>query len=118
MLDDDHVAQLVEHVHAVPNSAGMIEEYQTKVAERKAVKLETLAAGRDTMPALIRDASFEVAQGHVVETIIKKVRDDQIDLLVVGARRLGRIGRLLGSTTEGLLAQCPCSLLIVHDADD
>ena len=52
------------------------------------------------------------------DEIIDKVKSADVDLLVLSSRKLGVIGRLLGSTTESLLSRCPCSLLIVHDQPD
>jgi nucleotide-binding universal stress UspA family protein len=54
----------------------------------------------------------------VVKQLVETVNSTAADLIVVGARNLGPIGRLLGSTTEGLLARCPCSLLVVHPSDE
>ena len=118
-IDEEHIEQLAEHAHpSVPNSAGLIEDYRSTIAKQRAEKLAELGSGREGLPSIVKNATPKVAQGHVVESIVKEVTHNAIDLVVVDARRLGRLGRLLGSTTEGLLAHCPCSLLVIHQHDE
>lgn len=117
-MDEEHIEQLAAHAHpSVPNSDGLIEDYRSTIALQTAAKMDELARGREGLPSIVKNATPRVAQGHVVESIVKEVTSDNIDLVVVDARRLGRLGRLLGSTTEGLLAHCPCSLLVIHQHD-
>ena len=114
-MDESYLEQLARGHHpSVPNAAALLAEYRQAVGRQRESFANRLRGVLDRMPQLIRHATQEVAQGHVVEKICEHVRRDAIDLTVVGARRLGQIRRLFGSTTEGLLIQCPCSLLIVH----
>lgn len=92
----------------------VLEEYRANVAMQKSRCHERLAADREGLPTLVREAEPVVVQGHTLEEIVEFVNRNAIDLVVVNARQLGPMRRLLGSTTEGLLAQCPCSMLIVH----
>ncbi|MCA9101488.1 MAG: universal stress protein [Pirellulales bacterium] len=57
-----------------------------------------------------------VAEGHPSQRILETIRDEQIDLVVLGAHGRGMIDRLLvGSTSEKVLAHAPCSVLIVRE---
>jgi nucleotide-binding universal stress UspA family protein len=57
-----------------------------------------------------------VREGHPSQQILETIKDEQIDLVVLGAHSHGIIGRLLiGSTSENVLAHAPCSVLIVRE---
>ncbi len=116
----ENVERLVESAHAsIPNAAGLIDEYKSCLTDQLAIRQRQLRDSRDaSLPQIVRDALCKVTQGHVVDEIVREVQNEDVDLVVVGARRLGRVERLLGSTTESLLFQCPCSLLIVPEARD
>ena len=114
-MDSQHLSALAEQPFV--DSENLVHEYREHVARRTTSTLDRLESAREGLPQIVRSAQAVVAQGHVVEQIVKKVREDKIDLLVVSARKLGRVRRLLGSTTEALLIQCPCSLLIVHQQE-
>ena len=116
-MSNESVEQLVESAHAsVPNAAQLIDEYRSCLTDQLAIRQRQLRDSRDeSLPQLVREALCKVSQGHVVDEVLREVQNEDIDLVVVGARRLGRVERLLGSTTEALLSQCPCSLLIVPE---
>ena len=55
----------------------------------------------------------QVTQGHPAEEIIRKAREDQVDLIVVG--RLGmsrREARTLGSIAQHVLSHAPCPVMV------
>ncbi|CAN5884991.1 universal stress protein TB31.7 [soil metagenome] len=55
-------------------------------------------------------------EGHAVPTLIEVAEHAQ--LLVVGRRGLGRVGRLfLGSVSSGLLHHAHCPVAVIHDED-
>ena len=91
--------------------------YVQQIEQERQRAEETLLRLRDQLPALFHAQPPLVVHGHVVEQIIKTVEAEAIDLVVVGARQLGPLARLLGSTTEGLLLQAPCAILLVHGQD-
>jgi len=67
------------------------------------------------LPAMFRDRAPILAEGHPAKQILHVIDEEAADLVVVGARGLGAIQRLLvGSTSEHLLAHAPCSVLIVR----
>ena len=118
MIDDGRYDSLPEDVSTtIPDFPSLLEEYRAELANERAEKLAQLRECRNKLTGRFRDAETKVTSGHIVERIVKEVEDQDIDLVVVGARRLNALGRLLGSTTERLLYQCPCSLLVVHEAD-
>jgi len=58
----------------------------------------------------------EVQPGPAAETICDCARSVSATLMVVGARRHGKLGKLLlGSTTETVLRNAPCAVLVVPD---
>ena len=57
----------------------------------------------------------EMIEGNPAETIIKVARSRNTDLIIMGARGLGKLsGLLLGSTSQKVLALAPCPVLIVR----
>jgi nucleotide-binding universal stress UspA family protein len=83
-------------------------------SEREAKKQEMLAYRRQ-LPESFQQSQPLVAEGHPAEQILRAIDTVDADLVVLGARGLGRWGRLLiGSTSEKVLAHAPCSVLIVR----
>jgi nucleotide-binding universal stress UspA family protein len=67
------------------------------------------------LPAIFEGREPLVIAGHAGEQILKAIDANQIDLIVVGARRQGAVRRLLlGSVSEYILTHAPCSVLVVH----
>lgn len=92
--------------------------YEQEIGGARAQAMELLVDLQHQLPSAMNAFAPEIAIGHVVEQIVRCVEKEQIDLVVVGGRCRGRVSRLLGSTTEGLLLQAPASLLVVHAHDD
>jgi nucleotide-binding universal stress UspA family protein len=60
-----------------------------------------------------------VAPGEPEDTVLKVAREHGADLIVVGVRPSGRVGRLIsGSTTEALLRHAACCVLTVPELTD
>lgn len=75
---------------------------------------EGAAARAEIEPLLPDDADLTVLRGDAVRSIRKAVEATPATALVVGAQGRGRIHRLiLGSTTEEILAELPCTLVVV-----
>ncbi len=57
----------------------------------------------------------EMIEGTPAETILNVARSRNSDLIIMGARGLGKLsGLLLGSTSQKVLALAPCPVLIVR----
>ena len=85
--------------------------------ERQAHRNE-LAALIQQLPAPFHGHEPIVAEGHTAEQILKAIAAESIDLVVLGARGLGAISRVLvGSTSAKVLSHAPCSVLIVRQPE-
>lgn len=68
-----------------------------------------------TMPSFFLGQEPLVAVGHAAQKILGIADQERADLIVVGARRLGTLGRLyLGSTSEQVVTNASCSVLVVR----
>jgi nucleotide-binding universal stress UspA family protein len=68
------------------------------------------------LPAIFAGREPLVAVGHAAEQVLAAIAAHRIDLVVVGARRIGPIQRLLlGSTSTQVVAHAPCSVLVVRN---
>jgi nucleotide-binding universal stress UspA family protein len=53
-------------------------------------------------------------EGHVVEEILKTAKEENVDLIVIGARGLSTIKEvLLGSVSHGVTLRAPCPVLLM-----
>lgn len=76
---------------------------------------ENLLGWCGELPAVFQEHSPLVIVGHARQEIVKAIETEKADLVVVGARGMNVMGRLLlGSTSEHLLMHAPCSILIVR----
>jgi nucleotide-binding universal stress UspA family protein len=100
-----------------PDYQRFADEYERIIAREKERVIDRLSEVQRQLPSSFQQRPPIIRSGHVVKQLVETVESEKVDLLVVGARNLGPIGRLLGSTTEGLLARCPCSLLIAHPSE-
>lgn len=70
---------------------------------------------RGSLPPCFTSEQLIVAEGRPAEEILAQVREKAIDLVVMGSYSSGSFRRLLlGSTTEQVLREAPCSVLIVR----
>ena len=92
----------------------MTREYIASLEQRKEACLSKLGDELGELPGVLRSATTKAVQGHVVECLVEEAETAAADMIVVSARKMTAFGRFLGSTTEGLLAHCPCSILICH----
>lgn len=68
---------------------------------------------------LAGQVSTVVAPGEPEDMVLQVAREQGADLIVVGVRPSGRMGRLIsGSTTEALLRHGPCCVLTVPEPRD
>ena len=62
------------------------------------------------------ESEMKVANGDPAEEILKEARQGGYDLLIVGTRGLGPVGRLLlGSVSSKVADRSPCPVLVVSE---
>lgn len=82
--------------------------------ERRAELAGVLAQAEADLSRSVGAVERSVVMGHPGEEILAAASEPGVDLVVVGARGLGAIKRLvLGSVSERVLHHAPCSVLIV-----
>jgi nucleotide-binding universal stress UspA family protein len=70
---------------------------------------------RAALPSCFTNEQLIVAEGRPAEEILKQLREKAIDLVVMESRKAGSLKRmLLGSTSEQVLRESPCSVLIIR----
>jgi nucleotide-binding universal stress UspA family protein len=86
-------------------------EHQQHLLESRR-ELERLCA---TLPPCFTSERIVIAEGRPAEEIVAQVREKAIELVVMGSCSSSSVRRLLlGSTTEQVLREAPCSVLIVR----
>ena len=95
--------------------AYLFPEAIAQAAERRKVELEAvLTRARDDFAGRAREVELRVVVGHPADALVRAAADPDIDLVVVGARGLGRFTRLLlGSVSERVLHHATCPVLVV-----
>lgn len=111
-------------VHVIESPAARVwpdvpmpSELVERAAERGRAVLEAAVdtARKTTLGEAIR-ISTETFTAGVVPTLIDLSKDS--DMIVVGCRGLGAIGRrLLGSVSTGLVQHAKCPVAVIHDED-
>jgi len=99
-------------------AAGMVRQaIEDIVEERRAALEQALATTAQLFAGAVKTVEKEVVVGHPVAEIIGAAARPDVDLVVVGARGLGAIQRLLlGSVSEGVLRHGDRPVLIVKTA--
>ena len=60
------------------------------------------------------EVESEFAEGNPVDVIMKKSKEGKFDLIIMGARGLSTLKKILvGSVSEGVIKNAPCPVLIV-----
>jgi len=102
------------HVYSI----GVLEISPTPVHEfieaiRK-VGAGILADGEKRVKAEGVQVETLLIEGHAVEQIVKACKEGRFDLIVMGARGLSRIKKmLLGSVSDGVVRHACCPVLVV-----
>ncbi len=83
----------------------------------KQTKLAELAACCRQLPPPFQGQPPLVFEGHAAEEILRVIGTEQIDLVALGTHGRGMLERLLllGSTSDKVLSQAPCSVLLVPE---
>ncbi len=69
-------------------------------------------------PLPFQQAAPIVVEGYPADQILATIEGEDIDLVVLGARAIGPLSRLLlGSTSEAVLSHASCSVLVVREPE-
>jgi nucleotide-binding universal stress UspA family protein len=95
-------------------AAGMVREAIEAMTKERREAIDAALAKAAARPAGVRKVERQVAAGRVVDEIVEAAGQPDVDLVVVGARGLGALERvLLGSVSEGVLRHADRPVLIV-----
>lgn len=67
---------------------------------------------REVHPGLTIEVSS--VPGNPADALLKKAKEQDADLIVVGNKRLQGVSRILGSVARKVSAEAPCDLYIAH----
>jgi len=88
---------------------------QEAISARLNESEQILQQAVEAMGPLASDVQTELLEGDAAESIIEVASTRNCDVIVMGARGLGRLtGLLLGSTSQKVVAHAPCPVLIVR----
>jgi nucleotide-binding universal stress UspA family protein len=98
-----------------PDVAAMAAAWELENQQNLQAARSELEKLRQTLPPCFTSEQLVVAEGRPAEEILAQVREKAIDLVVMGSCGSSSLQRLLlGSTTEQVLREAPCSVLIVR----
>lgn len=98
-----------------PDVAAMASAWEVEHQQNIQAARSDLEKFRGLLPNCFTKEELIVAEGRPGEEIMAQVREKAIDLVVMGSRSSGSLKRfLLGSTSEQVLREAPCSVLIVR----
>jgi nucleotide-binding universal stress UspA family protein len=87
-----------------------VQEHATEVQQQR----EEVTAYLQTLPAVFHGATPVVIEGHPADQILKAIKTEKIDIVIVGKTASGALKRMLvGSTSAQILNTAPCSALVV-----
>jgi nucleotide-binding universal stress UspA family protein len=112
----DMFSSKLDVLHVCPDY--VIKKMKTSEARDRAMR-ELHERAREKLAAYLSEFNMEEAgiihEGDPYKRIISFSRENDIDLLVMGARGLGFIkGMLIGSVTDAVLKSSPCPVLVIH----
>ncbi len=90
-------SQVFNYVIEIRKSGESILEEAEKIVKAEGIQVEKV-----------------VQEGHIVEVIVNKAREENFDLIVLGAQGISKIKEmLLGSVSHGVTSHSPCPVLVV-----
>ena len=76
---------------------------------------EFLSEAEERLTELGKHVTTLAPVGDAVEEICRVAAEEHADLVVIGSRGHGKLGRmLLGSASHGVIAHAPCNVLVVR----
>jgi nucleotide-binding universal stress UspA family protein len=101
----------VEELPRFPATIDEIDEEKTEANHRLA---PVIAAARAAAEAAGVGIEVHLVSGHVVEAVVRLIKEREIDLLVVGFFGHSALyERIVGGTTDRLVRLAPCAVLVV-----
>ncbi|HEU4367755.1 MAG TPA: universal stress protein [Methylomirabilota bacterium] len=99
-------------------AAGLVRQAIDQIVkERRAALEQALAKAAAVFAAVVKTVERQIIVGRPVDEIVEAAARPDVDLVVVGARGLGALERiLLGSVSEGVLRHADRPVLIVKTA--
>lgn len=98
-----------------PDVAAMAAVWEVEHQQSMQAARDELESFRAQLPACFASTELIVAEGRPAEEIVATARERSIDLVVIGSRSSSSLKRLLlGSTSEQVLHEAQCSVLIVR----
>ena len=99
---------------AIPSYLGE-PNMQHAISARLNESEQVLQQAVEALGPLASDVQTELLEGDAAESIIEVAGTRNCNVIVMGARGLGRLtGLLLGSTSQKVVAHAPCPVLIVR----
>ena len=90
-------SQVFNYIIEIRKAGESILEEATKIVKAEGIQVEKV-----------------VEEGHIVERIVNKARDENFDLIVLGAQGISKIKEiLLGSVSQGVISHSTCPVLVV-----
>ena len=106
-----HVVSVQETIHASFSQSEVLAADQT--AKHKLEKIQSKARGKCDEENI--SPQIDIVVGHPASAMVKYVKENEITMLIVGDKGHTSIwGNLLGTTSERIVHDCPCSVLIVR----
>ncbi|HEC99408.1 MAG TPA: universal stress protein [Proteobacteria bacterium] len=101
-------------VEEMPRYPGTISEVVEEKVTANAVYGEVIARAREMAKQEGVDLHSHVVVGHEVRTILEFIKQQEVDLLVIGFMGHSALyERVMGGTCQGLVRLAPCSVLVV-----
>lgn len=106
-----HVVSVQETIHASFSRSEVLAADQT--AKHKLERIQTKAQKRCDEENISPQMAITV--GHPAGALVSYVKENNITMLIVGDKGHASIwGSLLGTTSEKIVHDCPCSVLVVR----
>jgi len=111
MQADLRVVTVYDPIPPYLQEPGLQQAMDERFARSEAVLSEALVAVGE-IPCALETAQLE---GPVAEAVLTAVEARPVDLIIMGARGLGRLqGLLLGSQSQKVVAHAPCPVMLVR----
>ena len=95
---------------------GMSAVHVEQLEEQQRVAVMLLDAAAEQLGGEGLEVRTKILAGSATEVIVQEARTWGADLIVVGSHGHGRLRRLLlGSVADAVVAEAPCSVLVVRD---